>query len=274
MKKKSTFDKPTYKPNHITMKKFYLFLIICSFFFEFQAQNTACAAADSFLIYAYSNVKDAYESNNVQHLKYYADKSLKSFEEAKLNLKNCGCDTAFELAYNAKELMKKVEAESTFEDARFFVKRAKEITQNCITELNKCTIPNYKETIEISKIEENSVDDLKALQKQKDQLEQQRLALKIKEDDLLKKLDTQKNKELQLQKETLIKDHKAILNLNISMCNKVLKTYGSLSEIDQYTENDASLLSENMETIKSYYLNITKSINNDYLEKLNLCQVN
>ncbi|NCO63082.1 MAG: hypothetical protein GW839_06695 [Flavobacteriales bacterium] len=270
----SNFDKPTYKPNLITMKKFYLFFFICAIYPKFQAQNTACAAADSFLIYAYSNVKDAYESNNVQHLKYYAEKSLKSFEEAKPHLKTCGCDAAFELAFNAKELIKKVEATSTFEDARFFVKRAKEITQNCITELNKCTIPNYNETIEIAKIEENGVNDLKTLQKQKDQLEQQRLALKIKEDELLKKLDTQKNKELQLQKETLIKDHKVILNLNISMCNKVLKTYGSLSKIDEYTENDASLLSENIKTIKSYYLNITKNINNDYLEKLNLCQVN
>jgi hypothetical protein len=256
------------------MKKIYLFFFIFIVYSEFQAQNSPCADADSNLIYAYSNVKDAYESNNVQHLKYYSDKSLKSFEEAKVNLKKCGCETAFELAINAKELMTKVEAASTFEDGRFFVKRAKEITQNCITEINKCTLQINKKEEKMATVQDKGGDELKSLQLEKDKLEQQRLALKLKEEEIIKKLDAQKSKELQLQKEALIKDHITVLNLNITTCNKVLKTYGSATELAIYNKNDSALLSENVETIKAYYLNITKDINSQYTEKLNLCKVN
>lgn len=256
------------------MKKIYPFLLIFIIYLELPAQNSPCANADSNLIYAYSNVKDAYESNNVQHLKYYIDKSLKSFEEAKVNLKKCGCDTAFELAFNAKELMAKVEATSTFEDGRFFVKRAKEITQNCITEINKCTLPIHNKEEKVTSVQDKVGDELKSLQLEKDKLEQQRLALKLKEEEIIKKLDAQKSKELHLQKEALIKDHKAFLNLNIAACNKVLKTYGSATELAIYDKNDIALLSENVETIKAHYLNITKEINTQYTEKLNLCKVN
>jgi hypothetical protein len=176
------------------MKKICLLFLISIVYSESQAQNPACTDADSNLIYAYSNIKSAYESNNIQHLKYYSDKSLKSFEDAKINLKKCGCDTAFELAYNAMELMVKVEAASTFEDGRFYVKRAKEITQKCITELNKCTIPTHTETEKMAIIEEKEGDNLKALQQEKTKLEEQRLALQFKEDDILKRLNAQKNK--------------------------------------------------------------------------------
>jgi hypothetical protein len=256
------------------MKKICLLLLISIIYSESQSQNSGCTEADSNLIYPYSNVKSAYESNNIQHLKYYSDKSLKSFEDAKINLKKCGCDTGFELAYNAMDLMAKVEATSTFEDGRFFVKKAKEITQKCITELNKCTIPTIIETEKIVSIEENDGDDLKALQQEKAKLEQQRLALKLKEEDILKRLDAQKNKELELQKEVLIKDHKTTLNLNIATYNKVLKIFGSTSQLPSYNKNDDALLTENLEAIKSYYYNITRDINAMYMEKLNLCEVN
>lgn len=256
------------------MKKNYLFFLIFIVYSEFQAQNSPCIDADSNLIYAYSNVKDSYESNNVQHLKYYADKSLKSFESAKINLKKCGCDTASELAFNAKELMTKVEGAATFEDGRFFVKRAKEITQNAITELNKCTIPVKDKTENLASAKDTGNDDLKALQQEKEKLEQQRLALKLKEEEILKKLDSQKSKELQLQKEALIKDHKALLNSNIVTCNKVLKTFGSATEISMYDKSDTALLSENMLTIKAHYLNIAKEINAEFAEKLSFCKIN
>ncbi|WP_445737805.1 hypothetical protein [Mariniflexile sp.] len=256
------------------MKKIYLFFLVSIVFSESQGQNSACTDADSYLIYAYSNVKDAYESNNIQHLKYYADKSLKSFRDAKTNLKKCGCDTAFELAFNAMELIEKVEKAATYEDGRYFVKKAKEITQNSITELNKCTVPTNSAPKKMATTTGKASDDLIALQQEKEKLEQQRLALKLKEEDLMKKMDAKKTKDLQLQKETLIADHKAILNLNISTFNKVLKTYGSTSELPMYDKSDTALLSENVEAIRAYYLNITKDINTAYLEKLNLCKVN
>tara|TARA_R110001583_G_scaffold41775_1_gene132851 strand:+ start:3774 stop:4535 length:762 start_codon:yes stop_codon:yes gene_type:complete len=253
------------------MKNIYLFFLIFISYSVIQGQTIGCSDADSDLIYAYSNVKSAYEANNISHLKYYSDKSLKSFEKAKINLKKCGCDAAFDLAFKASELLAKVEPAETFEDGRFFVKRAKEIAQNCITELNKCTIPTVDTSISNA---ENSNDALNALQLEKDKLEQQRLELKLKEDEIIKKLNDQKQEALQSQKETFIKQHEDMLNSNIKMCNEVLKMYNSTSELPIYDKKDAPLLSESLNDIKAYFLNITKTTNALYLEKLNLCKVN
>lgn len=267
----SIFDLPTFNLTQNIMKNNYLFLLIFISYSVSQGQTINCSDADSDLIYAYSNVKSAYEANNISHLKYYSDKSLKSFEKAKINLKKCGCDSAFDLAFNAAELLAKVEPAETFEDGRFFMKRAKEIAQNCITELNKCTIPTFDNRISSA---ENSNEALDALQLEKDKLEQQRLELKLKEDEIIKKLNNQKNAELQYQKEALIKQHEDILNSNIKMCNEVLKMYNSSSELPVYDKKDVPLLSDSLSDIKAYYLNITKITNALYLEKLNLCKVN
>ena len=51
-------------------------------------------------------------------------------------------------------------------------------------------------------------------------------------------MHAQKNKELELQKEVLIKDHKTTLNLNIATYNKVLKIFGSTSELPSYNKKD------------------------------------
>jgi hypothetical protein len=121
------------------MKKNYLFfLFICISVHSFGQTN--CSEADSDLIYAYSHVKSAYNSNNIHHLKYYAKRSLEAFKRARPKLKACGCDLAYNKAYDAIELLEKVEAVQTNNDGRFYVKRTRELGKETITELDKCTI--------------------------------------------------------------------------------------------------------------------------------------
>lgn len=120
------------------MKKNYFFLVfitICAF--SYGQEN--CSEADSDLIYAYSHVKSAYNSNNIYHLKEYADKSLKAFKRAKPKLKACGCEVAYNKVYDAIELLENVESAETNEDGRFYVKRTRDIAKECITEMDKCT---------------------------------------------------------------------------------------------------------------------------------------
>lgn len=241
------------------MNRTYIFLFTF-FTFSFLFSQDYCTNADSNLIYAYSNVKDSYESNNLDHLKYYSNKSLKSFEKAKINLKKCGCETAFDLVYDGVELLSKVEDQETFEDGRFFVKRAKEITQKAIAALNKFTINN---------VSTNQSDDLIALQLEKERLEQQRLLLKQKEEALAKKLAEQKVKANTQEKEKLIEKYEAAIVKNIETYNELLKLYGSSSKLNSENANKNELKSKSIEEIKDYYIEHIKSVTNSYLAELN-----
>ncbi|WP_282135348.1 hypothetical protein [Seonamhaeicola maritimus] len=240
------------------MKSTYAFLF--SFFtFSFLFAQNFCTDADSNLIYAYSNVKDAYESNNLDHLKYYSEKSLKSFEQAKINLKKCGCETAYEMAYDGAELLAKVENAETFEDGRFFVKRAREIAQRTISTLNEFTATDGA----------NKADELNVLQIEKERLEQQQLALKQKEKELTKKLAEQKLKANTLEKEKLIEKYEDALSLNIETYNELLKRCGSKSTVTVSNKSKDELLNEEIEDIKAYFIENINKVTHSYLAELN-----
>lgn len=240
------------------MKSTYTFLF--SFFtFSFLFAQNFCTDADSNLIYAYSNVKDAYESNNLDHLKYYSEKSLKSFEQAKINLKKCGCETAYEMAYDGAELLAKVENAETFEDGRFFVKRAREIAQRTITTLNEFTATDGA----------NKADELNVLQIEKERLEQQQLVLKQKEKELTKKLAEQKLKANTIEKEKLIEKYEDALSLNIETYNELLKRCGSNSTVTVSNKSKDELLNEEIEDIKAYFIENINKVTHSYLAELN-----
>lgn len=240
------------------MKSTYAFLF--SFFtFSFLFAQNFCTDADSNLIYAYSNVKDAYESNNLDHLKYYSEKSLKSFEQAKINLKKCGCETAYEMAYDGAELLAKVENAETFEDGRFFVKRAREIAQRTITTLNEFTATDGA----------NKADELNVLQIEKERLEQQQLVLKQKEKELTKKLAEQKLKANTIEKEKLIEKYEDALSLNIETYNELLKRCGSNSTVTVSNKSKDELLNEEIEDIKAYFIENINKVTHSYLAELN-----
>lgn len=251
--------------NPNTMKKIYFFLVALVPVTSLFAQDF-CADADSNLIYAYSNVKAAYESNNLDHLKYYSEKSLKSFEKAKVNLEKCGCEKAYELAYDGSELLAHVESQETFEDGRFYVKRAKEIAQQSITALNEFSAEKDTDT---TSIDEDENDELAALQIEKENLEAQRLALKQKEEAIAKKLAEQKEKTSILEKEALITKYEGALSLNLETYNELLKQYGSTSELSIENKSKDELLSKDKAEIKAYFINNIKQVTTAYLAELN-----
>ncbi|WP_406684504.1 hypothetical protein N1F78_01925 [Seonamhaeicola sp. MEBiC1930] len=228
-------EQPTYKPAPNPMKKTYLFLFTILINSSMFAQDF-CTDADSNLIYAYSNIKDAYESNNLDHLKYYSNKSLESLEKAKVNLKKCGCDKAYNLVYNVIELVAKIEEQNTFEDGRFFVKRTKEITHKSITALNEFTISSGE--TDISLVEETNST-------------------------------TKKLTDLQDEKEKLIKNYKEGLALNIKTYNTLLKRYGSDYNISTKSESKSELLNKDTKEIKAYFIESIKQVTNLFLAELN-----
>lgn len=240
------------------MKKNYLFFLLSIAFLYANAQNK-CEDAHSDVIYAYSHVKSAYDSNNISHLKDYSKRSTDAFNRAKEILNDCGCTASYNHAYDASELLSKVEAAKTFEDGRFYVKRAREIAKKVINELELCT----KLTEEDEALAKLEYDKLK--------LQQQQIELKLKEEQLKQKLAQKKAAELQLKKEQLITKNDQALNTKIQSFNTILEACDCDIEMPKIAYKKEALLSKNLNEIKEEYLSIFKSMTSNYLNKLNAC---
>jgi len=157
------------------------------------------------------------------------------------------------------QLLEKVDPAESYEDGRFFVKRARDLAKECIIELDKCTAENQ---------EDNS---LSLLQDEQKELQHQQLLLKQKEKDIKLKMAEQKGKELILKKEEMISQYNSAIASNVTNFNTVLKIYKSKDEVVIPNENSGELMDKSLEEIKSHYLQNLKGITNTYLSYLNSC---
>ncbi len=242
------------------MKSHCYFLFFLATLSMVHSQNE-CEDANSDLIYAYSNVKSAYDSNNISHLKYYANRSFEAFERSKERLTKCGCETAYNLAYDGAELLAKVENVKTYEDGRFYVKRARDIGKACIIALDECTI-----------ITETSEDEqLTSLQHEQQQLKLQQQALKAKEVQIKAKLEEQEEKEVILKKKQLINTFENTILSNIKVFNETLKNCNCDHNIITDINHPEVIISKPIEHIRAYYIGKLKAITTKYLAQLDAC---
>jgi len=240
------------------MKKSYLFFLLSIAFFNSEAQSK-CEDAHSDVIYAYSHVKSAYDSNNVSHLKDYSKRSTDAFNRAKKILNDCGCETSYNYAFDASELLSKVENAETFEDGRFYVKRARDIAKKVINELELCTKMTQED------------EDLASLERDRLQLQQQQIELRLKEEKIKQKLAKKEAAELKLKKEQLISKNDLALTSNLESFNSILNVCDCDLEMPEINYKKEALLSKNLNQIKKEYLTIFKNMTSNYLDKLNAC---
>lgn len=250
--------------NPNAMVKHYVFLLFAISSLGIFAQN-ACDDANSDLIYAYSHVKSSYNANNISHLKYYANRSLESFERSKKKLKECGCETAYDLAFESAQLLSKVETAETYEDGRFFVKRARDIAQESVTALDKCTVSTS------SPMTSSTGDSqLSSLQMEQERLKQQQEELKRRAEEINAKLAQQNEMELKLKKEQMINSYKSAISSNVESYNNSLKVCNCISSLIK-VEDNTDVSTKSLEEIKTYYLNSLKGLTSNYLAQLNSC---
>ncbi|WP_418603271.1 hypothetical protein [Hwangdonia sp.] len=247
--------------------KYFYFLLVLVTTLNLNAQTTDCDEANSYLVNAYSHVKDAYESNNISHLKYYANRSLEAFKLSKKTLKDCGCETALKLSNKSIDLLAKVENSETYEDGRFFVKRARDLSKESVIEIDKCA---YSNTPTVVEADESS--ELSDLQNEQLALKKQQEALKLKAAEIKNKLAQQEEKALLLEKEQLIVSYKTAIASNIKSYNEALAVcdcnHVALKEVDAPID----ISTKNIEAIKSHYINNLKTLASNYLSQLNLCE--
>ena len=241
------------------MKKNYFFLLF--FVVYIQSFGQTCSDAESDLNYAYSHIKSAYDSNNLTHLQYYSKRSFDAFERAKEKLSNCNCLEAYDYAYEGHKLLSKLPNAKSYEDGRFYVKRARETAQNAISELEICS----KLTFEDEALVELEYERLK--------LEEQQKQLKQKEAEIKQMLAQKEQRELRNKKEKLIGLNEQALAANISAYNNMLSACKCNSMISNTSINNEDLFSKSLEQIKVHYLNTVKRITAHYLSTLNNCKI-
>lgn len=246
-----------------------LLLPILFFSCIIQAQGN-CEDASAYLINSYSHVKDAYDSNNISHLKYYANRSAESIKLSKNNLADCNCKKASDLADQTLDLLLKVDDAETNEDGRFFVKRARDLSKESVIEIDKCAYNNANGI----EVEETSTGDsaLADLQKQQEQLQQQQNALKQKTEEIKQKLAKQQNEALALKKQQLISEYKLAINGNLKTYNETLKLCNTNHEHMKALENDKDMASESVDSIKEFYISNLKNLASEYMAALEACK--
>ncbi|NNF75729.1 MAG: hypothetical protein HKN00_11125 [Flavobacteriaceae bacterium] len=240
------------------MKNYYIFLLSLLFITQISAQ-TKCSEADSDVNYAYSHIKSSYDSNNISDLKYFAYRSYEALNRAKPILEACGCDPTLTVTIDGIELLKKVETAETYEDGRFYVKRARELSRKGIGALDSCNQISMEE------------EELLTLEMEQNKLKEKQLELEQQQQLLQRRLLEQKEKELVVQKEILITNYSAALNSNINSYKEALRNFECDLQIRTDIPDHSELLKYSSDQLKQYFSKAIKTASDHYLLKLENC---
>jgi len=119
------------------MKKIYFFFLIFTIYLHSNGQVN-CTEANSDVVYGYSHLKTANEASNLENLKQWSDRSLKSFIQVSTKLKICMCEKSYDNATNIVKLLSQVEKTKSFQDGQLLIKKARGVAKNVVKELNIC----------------------------------------------------------------------------------------------------------------------------------------
>lgn len=240
------------------MKKYYIFLVSWSLLSTAFAQSK-CSDADSDMNYAYSHVKSAYDSNNISDLKYFAYRSLDAMNRAVPILRNCGCEPTLSLIDRGIDLLKEVDPAETWEDGRFYVKRARDIAREAIATLDQCTQITVEE------------EELLSLEMEQNNLKQKQLELERQQKALQDKLIAQQKQEMRIQKEILVTSYDSALTSNLKSYNEAFVNCNCGSSLEKPAIIIEQLMEMENKEIKEIYVDAIRSLSNSYILKLESC---
>lgn len=242
------------------MKKNYIFFLL-TLFSAFIFAQTPCSETQSDVGYAYSHAKTAYEANNLTQLKEFANRSLEAFKRVEPILKNCQCQDAYYEAFDAIGALENLASIDVYEDARFFIKRARDHAKETIAELEVCTKWSSQDHA------------LAELENEQEKLEAQRKLLQEKEERIRMQMAEKIETEKRLKKEKLIAKNETALRNSIDSFNQLLRACGCNSNISQISLNKDDMLSNSIDVIKTSYLSKVREVTSNYMSALNLCQI-
>jgi hypothetical protein len=251
------------------MKKISLFpVIFCCFSIGFSQSD--CSNAQSHIVYAFNNAKNALKANNITHLKFYANKALESFEKVQSAMETCNCADVENYTLESIERLSKVPPIDKMAEAQYFVGRAKDYAQKIITALDYCTIPDKSTTSVTTSFDDQDLSDL---EKEQLKLKQQQEALLQKQNALKQQMAKQKEEELFIEKQQLIVKSNAAISKNIQAYNELLDACHCNSEVSDgnVKQNDKQLMSKSDDEIRTYYIKSIKDLTSNYMTMLSTC---
>ena len=240
------------------MKKYYIFLLSLCFLNTAFAQ-TSCSEANSDMNYAYSHVKSAYDSNNISDLKYFAYRSLEAMNRTVPILKDCGCQPTLDIIERGIDLLTKVDPAESWEDGRFYVKRARELAREGIGSLDQCNQITVEE------------EELLTLEMEQSALKQKQQELERQQQALQQRLQAQQQKEQIVQKEILMTSYDSALSSNLKSYNEALKNCDCNSQLEKPEINNEDVIIMEDKAIKEYYVDAIKALTSRYIIKLESC---
>jgi len=242
------------------MKKKYIFFLFTLLYMSSYAQ-TPCSDTQPDVGYAYSHAKTSYEANNLTQLKRFASRSLEAFKRIENVLKNCQCEDAYYEAFDAINALNKIASIDVYDDARFFIKRARDHAKQTIAELDVCTKWSSEDHA------------LAELEDEQQKLEEQRKLLQKKEERIKMQLADKIEKEKMLKKEKLITQNETALRNSINSFNQLLRACGCDSVISQVDIDRDNLIVNSIDNIKTTYLSKVREVTSSYMSALNLCNI-
>lgn len=248
------------------MKKFFLFpLIFC--FYSICFSQTDCSYSQSHIVYAFNNAKNALESNNITHLKFYANKSLEAFERVQSTLGTCKCAEVENHTFESIEKLSKVPPIEKMAEAQYFVGKAKDLAQKIITALDYCTLQDNSSTSAITNYETSD------LEKEQLKLKQKQEALLKQQETLNKQLAKQKEEELWIEKQQLISKTNTAISKNIQAYNDILNACKCHTVFPDNTskQNEKELMTKSVDEIRTYYIKSIKDLTSNYMTMLSTC---
>lgn len=239
----------------------------------------SCDEAYSAAGYAYQHTKKALQANNDAHLKYYAERALEPLTTVNTNATNCGCKQAEELSRNAIDFLNKSLVEEEFDKIRYFVKRAKPLTQSIIDELDLCLSNQSGTYSELTTGTESLEEEEERLRMRQQRLleEQRKLEAQLAEKKRLQQeLQRQKQQELTQQLAVKNRVEPALLTLENAFSNLVssLGCEEAYSYVRSYKRELEQLERESLNHTEQHYLDESIVLTRKLVAQLERCNSN
>lgn len=110
-------------------------LILCT---QTQAQSS-CDEAFSAASYSIAHTENAYEATNMEHVQEWSEKALETFSEVESITIDCDCNEAADYAYKGYSAAEKCLDQSTWEEARYYSKKAMQNARQMMSALSLCS---------------------------------------------------------------------------------------------------------------------------------------
>ncbi|WP_044399180.1 hypothetical protein [Lacinutrix sp. Hel_I_90] len=250
------------------MKQGYLLFFLFTFIFNATYSQQSNTKNVRFNLGVVSkNVTAGIESYNLEDLKYHARICKDAIEVVEKLVVEEQCFNTLDLSNSIAIYLETALLAEELVTARTYLSKTENLILKAFYEYDICTTKEVSS--EPSNYGENALNEL---QQQQADLKAQQAELEQKAKDIKLQLAEQEKKESLLKKQQFITSNERAITSSITAYNDLLKSCDCQSTISYSSESASVLTAKNLQEIKTYYLDMSISISQDYTSKLKACK--